>query len=74
MKSPSKIHEVNKVTNSLVEDLEILLERAKADTITGYAVVTVKKGDTFSTSFSCKSRLELLGALQMALHDVSKWD
>ena len=72
MKTPSKIHEVDKVSNNLVEDIELLLEKAKKDTITGYSIVTVNKGDSFSTSFSCKSRLELLGALQMAVYDVSK--
>jgi len=74
MSGPTTIHEVDKTENSLVEDLKLLLERARGDSITGYALVTVKKGDTFSTIFSCRSRLELLGALQMALHDVSKWD
>ena len=72
--NPIELHEVDKVTNSLIEDLETLLKRARDDNITGYALVTVKKGGTFSTISCCQSRLELLGALQMALHDTSNHD
>ena len=71
MTKPTKLHEVDRTTKCLIEDIEILLERAKEDSILGYVVVTVEKGSMFSTASACDNRLELLGALQMALYNVS---
>ncbi len=72
MKTPVAIHEVDKIPNTLAEDLEVIQTKVKNNEITGYALVTISKGGIFSVAFICKSRLELLGALQMATYDVSK--